>query len=61
MFCVVFLCCCPEFLYNKFSYKMLRNADMVGSGEVEYVRMGNGEYRNFMVENSERDYYAQTR
>lgn len=40
---------------------MLRNADMVGCGEVEYVRMGDGEYRNFMVENSERDYYAQTR
>lgn len=26
---------------------MLRNADMVGYGEVEYVRTGDGEYRNF--------------
>nr|DAW58593.1 MAG TPA: Regulated-SNARE-like domain [Caudoviricetes sp.] len=32
-FCVVFLCCCPESFYHKVTYKMLRNTDMVGTGD----------------------------
>nr|DAE40317.1 MAG TPA: hypothetical protein [Bacteriophage sp.] len=35
------------FLYHKYSYKVLRTADMVGYGEIKDVRMGDGEYRNF--------------
>lgn len=40
---------------------MLRNADMVGCGEVWHVRTGDGEYRNFTSEITTKEKYAQTR